>query len=96
MIGLILAATLLGLTGGVATYCVGIHNCRMIVHVAWIALMVLFYFTLIFGYLSLPGAAVLDGVCTYYNKSLHNRTQFNNYEAYASTTVIDKAAACLF
>lgn len=96
VVGLIMAASFLGLTGAIATYCVGIHNCRMIVHLAWISLMVLFYFVLAFTFLAIPGGAVLDGVCSYYNGSLHNQTQFQKYEAYASETVIDKASACLF
>jgi hypothetical protein len=96
VVGLIMAASFLGLTGAVATYCVGIHNCRMIVHLAWISLMVLFYFVLFFTYAAIPGGAVLDGVCRYYNTSLRNETVFQNYRAYASEAVIDKASACLF
>ena len=79
-----MASSFLGLTGSIATYCVGIHNCRMIVHLSWISMMILFYFVLIFTYLSLPGGAITDGVCNYFNNTLNNETEFAKYKSYAS------------
>ena len=50
---------MLGLLGVIATHLFDIHNCRMIVHLSWIVLMLAYYGIIVLGFIFLPGGAVL-------------------------------------
>lgn len=96
IVGFILAACLMVISGGIATHCFDMFNCRTMVHLGWGIMGLMYFGVLCLTYIFLPVASIGTDMCTTYKQTLTNQSYYQKWGQHYSQNLLTRIEVCVY